>query len=271
MRGGKGVRALRILVGLLFAGLALPVAHAQEPVKAGACEVPIALEPVDRETVKLLSTPAVPQFQTTFTAASMRPIKQWDLPSRVTAWPERPSPAEMTRKWDDLGKSWYKGGIPPDAYRPYAALAVNAKEWEEIRQWMMKDGTKQLAGMCLADSGTKDARYVMVAGGIRDMSLGGAVNATRDAQYSEYAGTPRQDNIGANAGTVSPTAHQSSYDEMAAHGASSDPNVYACVFLYRAEGGARAAVPAFYYCHAANTVKSSVGTMLKFLGKNGLP
>jgi len=261
------VRATRALVAVLFAGFTVTAAQAQEAAKAG-CEVPIAVAPIDRDVMNLLSTPAIPSFQTTFTAAAMRPIKQWDLPSKVTAWRERPSAAELTHKWDDLGKTWYKGGVPRNAYRPYAALTMPTKEWDELRQWVAKDGPKQLSGACLAE---KDARYVMVAGEIRDVSAGGGGNATRDTQYSEYAGTPRQDNVGANAGTVSPTAHQSTYDEMAGHGASGDPNVYACVFLYRTENGARAATPAYYYCHAASSVRSSAGTMVKFLAKNGLP
>jgi hypothetical protein len=267
------------IVGICAVAMCGPGARnlrAQAAAGAAACEVPIAVEPVDEGVMKLLSTPAVPIFQTTFTAASARPIKQWDLPGKVTAWQERPSAAEMSRRWDELGKSWYKTGVPAGAYRPYAALRVAPKEWEELRQWIAKNGPKQLAGTCVAEA-EKNARYILVGGEIRDRSAGGGGNATRDTQYSEYSGAPRQDNIGANAGTVSPTAHQSTYDEMSGHGGAGDAAVYACVFLYRMERqagreeGVRSATPAYYYCRAESSLKFSAGTMLKFLAKNGLP
>jgi hypothetical protein len=269
------MRAWILTIGVAaMIGPGLGTAHAQEPAPVG-CEVPIAIEPVDRTVMKLLSTPVMPPFQTSFTAVSMRPIKQWDLPSKVTRWQDRPGAADLSQRWADLGKSWYKtGGIPEAALRPYAALTVPPKEWEELRQWMAKDGSKQLAGTCVVE---KNARYVMVVGEIRDASLAGGSNATRDTQYAEYSGTPRQDNIGPGVGTVSSTAHQSSHDELASRDATSDPSVYACVFLYRAEAAqngddsGRASAPAYYYCHEASTLKSSVSAMLKFLAKNGLP
>jgi hypothetical protein len=261
-------------------GPGLRSASAQDSAKAGACEVSFALAQLDPGVMKLLSTPAVPPVTTSFTAVSMRPIKQWDLPSKVTAWQERPSTADLNQRWDELGRGWYGGGkdktsgVPASAHRPYQALAAPQKDWNELRQWMAKDGPKQLAGTCVEE---KEARYLMVVGAIRDASGAVAGNATRDLDYAQYAGAPRQESMGPNAATVSPTGHQSVHDEMSSHDAVNDPSVYACVFLYRTAGasggeaGARGAAPAYYYCHAASSLKSSVTTMLKYLAKNGLP
>ena len=101
-----------------------------------------------------------------------------------------------------------------------------------------------------------------------------ADNPNREIQYSQYAGSPQKENIGANTASVSPNGHNSTYDEFTGKGASEDPSAHACIYLYRTngtplgQGGTRQATPDYYYCHEASAeLWSSAVTMLKYLSK----
>ena len=103
---------------------------------------------------------------------------------------------------------------------------------------------------------------------------GSADNPNRVIQYSQYAGAPQKEGIGGNSGSVSPSGHNSTYDEFTWKGVTDDPSVHACVYLYRTsgaaagQGGTRQAAPDYYYCHAASAdLRSAATTMLKYVSK----
>jgi hypothetical protein len=267
-------------VGLmsLFCGAA---AKAQEVAGPHACKAYFALAPADSGVLQLLSTPAVPPPRQVFAAQSTQKIKQWDLPQKVTAWSERPGAQDLARQWEELNRSWYgvKPGdtsksVPAAVYRPYELLRVAPGDWKDLEKWIMKEAAKQAPGLCYDQH---KATYVFLTGALRDLTAGGgAGDATRTAQYSQYAGATQGEGIGPGAHSTSGTGHISVADEFSGANGSRDPSVFACAYLYRTEGtaegggGMRRAVPDYYYCHPASTLRSSLTTMLKYLSKQGM-
>jgi len=135
--------------------------------------------------------------------------------------------------------------------------------------WMVKETAKQAPGACYDE---QKATYVFVSGMLRDPVASSTYgNQTRTIGYSETAGQPQTEGVGPGGHSTSGTGHNSVTDEFAAVNGSSDPSVYACVYLYRAEGAVRQADPEYYYCHAASSLRSSLSTMLKYIAKQGPP
>jgi len=257
-----------------LAMLALACAGAASGQEAGACKAYVTLAQVDAGVMNLLSTPAMPPPTMVFAAQDTRKITQWDLPPKVTAWKERPAAAELAHEWEELNREWNgaKRGdttksVPAPAYRPYGLLTVTPREWQDLEKWMGKETAKQAPGMCYTP---EKASLVFVVGALRDPTArSGDNNPTRTIGYSQTAGQSQSEGVGPGAHSTSGTGHNSVGDEFAAVNGSSDPAVHACVFVYRMQGARREALPVYYYCHAASSLKSSVTAMLKFVSKHG--
>jgi hypothetical protein len=245
------------------------------------CEVYFALQPIDRAALKKLATPIVPVNRTVFTDADIRQLQDWDLPSKVTAWRDRPSPEDLARQWDELNKKWSAGAQKKDKSNndvsgghaaPYDARSLPAKEWQDLEKWFGKNAPKKVSGLCVDPV---KASYVLAVGII---SGGASVlpnDPNRVGQYADYASKPLPESLGPNAAKVSP--YKTPHDEFTGSGMSDSLAGNTCVYLYRtngkslAEGGIRQEAPDYYYCHAGGGIsQSTVTTMLKYLAKSGL-
>ncbi len=260
---------------------AQPAPSPASPAQDG-CKAAFAIAPFDEGVMKLLATPIVPPFRTVFTEASSRKLQNWDLPSKVTPWRDRPAPEELARQWEELNKSWSSGAqgkdkgakqAPPPRYKPYGLRPFSAEQWKDLEKWFAKNGPKQLSGTC-ADSAR--AAYILAIGVISGGVSATPGDANRAIDYARSAGTPQPESFGANAATVA--SHSTPYDELSQHGASGDPSEYTCVYLFRAngassgQGATHRETPDYYYCHAAGAEsRSAVTTMLKFFSKTQLP
>jgi hypothetical protein len=268
-----------------------PVGHAQSaaapssPSEAaagpGGCEVYFALQSIEPAASKWLATPIVPANRTVFTDASIRELQNWDLPSKVTAWRDRPSPEDLARQWDELNKKWSAGAQKKDKSKsdvqeghaaPYDARSLPAKEWQDLEKWFGKTAPKKLSGLCV-DS--VKATYVLAVGIVSGGADVSASSANRVGDYTDYASKPQSDSLGPNAGMVAP--HKTPSDEFSGTGMSNGLPGNTCVYLYRTNGkamgagGVRQEVPEYYYCHAGGGIsQSTVTAMLKYLSKTGL-
>lgn len=269
---------------LIAAGLLLACAggaHGQAVAGAAGCRAYAALAPADESVIRLLATPAVPPPTLVFAAQSARQLTEWDLPTKVAEWKDRPSSPELARKWEELNRSWYgaKPGdttksVPPAVYRPYELLRIGQRDWNDLEKWMAKETSKHGAGLCYDE---ERATYVFVAGAVRDPVAASSGGQTRTLMYAHNAGQAQPEGIGPGGHSATSTGHSAIGDEFDASSGSNDPSVYSCVYLYRTAGAAqgakamRQATPELYYCHAASGLRSSLSTMLKYLTKQGLP
>lgn len=265
--------------------------HAQTPVSQSSpsraaagqegCEIYFALQPIEPAALKLLATPLAPPNRTVFTDNSIRPLQEWDLPSKVIAWHDRPSQQDLARQWDELNKQWgtgaqnkdkSKASVPQEHPAPYRASSLPGKDWQELEKWLGKNGPKKLSGLCI-DSAR--ATYVLAVGIISGGAISAPAESNRVGDYADYASKPRADSLGPNAGTVAP--YKTPQDEFTGAGISGGAGGNTCVYLYRTNGkaigagGTRQETPDYYYCHAGSGIsQSSVTTMLKYLSKMGL-
>jgi hypothetical protein len=69
---------------------------------ARGCEVYYSLQPVDPNLLKLLGTPAVPTNSSLLTSPEDIQQRDWDFPSKVTPWSQRPKPEEISRRREEL-------------------------------------------------------------------------------------------------------------------------------------------------------------------------
>jgi hypothetical protein len=287
MRGFREFCSAIAVAGLLCApaGRAQNVAAPSSPSEAAAgqegCEAYFALQAIEPAAVKMLATPILPANRTVFTDASIKQLQDWDLPSKVTAWRDRPSAEELARQWDELNKKWSAGTQNKDKSKsgateghaaPYSARALPAKEWQDLEKWFGKTAPKKVSGVCV-DGGK--ATYVMAIGIVAGGADASPSAANRVGDYTDYASKPRPDSLGPNAGTVA--SHQTPNDEFTGSGTSNGAAGNTCVYLYRTNdkalgaGGTRHAVPEYYYCHAGGGIsQSTVSAMLKYLSKTGL-
>jgi hypothetical protein len=262
---------LSALVALTTAKSAL----AQTQALAEPCKAYFAIEPLPADVVKLLATPVVVSNSQGFADASFRQLQEWDLPSKVTAWRDRPSADELARQWDEFNQKWNRAGKSqdnPPHFSPYLAQPLPPWEWKEVESWFAKEGPKKLRGLCV-DAGK--ATYRLAIG----MISGGGASAhgsSNPHEYEQLSQVRAQDNaVGPNAGTFNPTAHESRHDELNGMGGSVGPSAHTCVYLYRtvgAGGSAPPQPPEIYYCHSGSGMPRSVlTTMLKYLAKTGMP
>lgn len=287
MRGFSVFFGAIAAVGLCSA----PVAHSQKftapssppEVLAGeeGCEVYFTLQPIDHEALKQLATPIVPANRTVFTDADIRQLQDWDLPSKVTAWRDRPTPEDLARQWDELNKKWSAGAQKKDKSKndvsgrlaaPYDARSLPAKEWQDLEKWFGKNAPKKVSGLCVDPA---KATHVLAVGIVSGGASVSPNNANRVGDYTNYASKPLPESLGPNAAKVAP--YRTPHDEFTGSGLSDPLAGNTCVYLYRTNGkamgagGARQEVPEYYYCHTGGGIsQSTVTTMLKYLSKIGL-
>jgi hypothetical protein len=246
------------------------------------CEVYFTLQPIDPSAIKLLATPIVPANRTVFTDASMRQLQDWDLPSKVVAWRDRPSAEDLARQWEELNKKWSTGAQSKDKSKnnvaeghaaPYTAHPLPPREWQDLEKWFGKNAPKKLSGVCVDPA---KATYILAVGIVSGGANVSANSSNRVGEYVDYASKPTPESQGINAAKVSP--HQTPTDEFSGSGISDSLAGNTCVYLYRTNGkamdagGARQEFPEYFYCHAGGGIsQSTVGTMLKYLTKAGLP
>jgi hypothetical protein len=242
------------------------------------CEFYVALQPLEPAAVKLLATPLAPVNRTLFVDNSIRQLQDWDLPSKVTAWRDRPGAEELARQWDELNKQWSAGSgnkdkskssVPQGRPAPYRAGPLPEKDWQDLEKWLGKNGPKKLPGLCIDSA---KATYMLVVGIITGGAGSTAADYNRVGEYTDYASKPQADSLGPNAGAVAP--FKTPQDEFTGAGISGVKGGNTCVYLYRTNGkaiGAREVAPEYYYCHAGGGIsQSTVTTMLKYLSKTGL-
>ncbi|HXY24235.1 MAG TPA: hypothetical protein VEI73_06260 [Candidatus Acidoferrum sp.] len=226
--------------------------------------------------------PISPLNRNMFAENSIKQLQEWDLPSKVTAWKERPSREELARQWQELDKKYSAGVQDKDKAKneaqrghraPYRASPLPAKDWESLGKWFAKNASRKLAGACV-DSAKPS--YILVVGLVGGGAHGGSPSSLNGATaYNDYNSIAKPDSFGANAATV--PGYQTSSKEFDAGGLAGGGPAYTCVYFYRtksegsAGAGTRMEFPEYYYCHeGADISQSTVTTMLKYLEKAGL-
>src|SRR5215467_2791811 len=68
----------------------------------GGCEIYYSLQPIDPAVPKLLGTPTVPTDSNLFSSPEYIQQRDWDFPSKVTPWIQRPKPEEIARRREEL-------------------------------------------------------------------------------------------------------------------------------------------------------------------------
>lgn len=268
----------RILLFALAVSIFTAAALAQ-PAPSG-CKAYFRLEPLDARVVNLLATPLLPPNPGGFLNADLHQLVDWDLPSKVTPWRDRPSRDELARKWEEFDKKWTPHNqdqpkATPSHARPYGWRPLSSDQWKDLEKWFAKEAPKKIPGLCLDAT---QATYVLSVGIVSGGSAGAArLGASNPHEYEQLSAVRQQDAaVGPNAATYSPTAHESRPDELNGMDGSSDPSAHTCTYLYRTTGapapGTAMPQPDLYYCHSAGEMpRSAVGTMLKYLAKTGLP
>ena len=254
-----------------------PAATSQASASQEECKAYIAIAPLDQDVVKLLASPAVLPKANVFASASFQQLQEWDLPSKVMAWRDRPGSEELKRRWDEFSRKWNPAGQPDYSanYRPYSLRPLSPERWNDLEKWFAKEGPKKLPGVC-SDAGR--ATYVLAVGIVSNAAGGAPSGSSNPHEYEQISSVRAQDNsVGPNAGSYSPTAHESRPDELNGLGGSGSTGDYVCTYLFRTngatlgQGGARQPTPDYYYCHSgADTPRSALTTMMKYLSKNGL-
>jgi hypothetical protein len=279
------LRVVRFTIAASILLLACIAYSQQAPSAASGCKAYLKIAPLDESVVKLLATPQLPPNPNAFNHPSFHQLVEWDLPSKVTPWRERPSADELARQWTEFDKKWTpaaKTPAPRDHARPYGWRTLSPEVSKDLEKWFAKEAPKKLPGTCVDST---QAGYVLVVGIVSGGTLASArPGASNPHEYEQLSAVRQQDAaVGPNAATYSPTAHESRPDELNGLGAGGDPSAHTCAFLYRAgasggngaaagPAGTRSATPDYYYCYASGELpRSAVTNMLKYLAKTGLP
>jgi hypothetical protein len=237
-----------------------------QAVTPDGCKASYAIKPLDESVVTLLGDAVVPSKQTVFVDQRLQQLQAFDFPSKVTAWADRPAPAEMTSRRAALIASSAGGkGAPAGSLQPYLQRPIPAKDFADLEKWFAKEAPKKVQGLCVDPA---KASYVLAVGVIAEGNQAGPDNSMARTQYDQSITRQADRSVGPNAATVTPGGGDRPSDELSAlaSGGPSLPGVHTCVYLYRA----RQAVPDYYYCSADIMPKSTVTTMLKFIAKTGV-
>jgi hypothetical protein len=256
---------------------AAPAATPQVSASQDECRAYITMVPLDPDVVKLLASPVVLPKPNVFASASFQQLQEWDLPSKVMAWRDRPVAEELSRRWDEFNRKWNPAWQQDHSanYRRYSSRPLSPERWHDLDKWFAKEGPKKLPGVC-NDAGK--AAYVLAVGIVSNGSGASPSGSSNPHEYEQISSVRAQDNsVGPNAGSYSPTAHESRPDELNGLGGSGSTDDYVCTYLFRTngaplgQGGTRQPAPDYYYCHSgADTPRSALTTMMKYLSKNGL-
>jgi hypothetical protein len=242
---------------------------------AGSCEIYYALQPVDPALLKLLGTPAVPTNSNLLTSPEYIQQRDWDFPSKVTPWSQRPKAEEIAQRREALAdtaeSSKPKGAaIPNWALWNYGLEPFTAHDWTDLQKWFAKELPKKVSGACVEP---QKADHLIVVGVIV-LGSGGPVDSTgARIQYGQTVGQ-LDTTVGPNSG-ISPAVgtHRAS-QELSADSNSSRPGAHACSYLFRsaAPGGARNEAPEDYYCRSSgDEPRAAISALFRYLavpGKN---
>ena len=226
-------------------------------------------------------TPWVPANPALAADDRFRQLRDWDLPSKVTPWSERPSAADIARRRDELARTSGRNNAASQAVsRAYELAPFARRDWQDLEKWFGKEGPKKLPGLCVDQ---ERAGYVLALGLISDGSAGASLSGVADRTLYDQSVVDKDSSIGPNAGTATLGGSNRPAQELSGMSNSARPGVYTCAYLYRVNsdrvtgdrvtgdrvtGGARQATPDYYYCHAGDDMpKSAVTTMLKYLAK----
>jgi len=220
---------------------------------------------------KLLGTPTVPTDSNLFSSPEYIQQRDWDFPSKVTPWSQRPKPEEIARRREELAGTTAaeaaksKGTtIPKWVLWNYGMEPFSQHDWKELQKWFAKELPKKVPGAC-ADAQKSDRLLV-----IGTIVLGAGVPVDPTAARVQYGQTVAQmdTTVGPNSG-ISPAvgAHRAS-QELGTSGDSSRSDVHTCVYLFRTNspGVTRAQMPDEYYCRSsADEPRATISAMLKYI------
>jgi hypothetical protein len=253
---------------------------AQASAKQSGCELYYSLQPFDPSVLQLLGSPVAPSGRTLFTNPSYVQLRNWDFPSKVTPWPERPSPEEIEKRRQELiaassaaagskGKS--KNASAPEEFAwiaaPYSLEPFSPKDWSELEKWFAKEGPKKIAGLCV---NREQAGYVLAVGLVLDGSGDKSLESTSARIQYDQSTRSADTSVGPNSGTVTVGGTNRPAQELSGMGNSSRPGTHTCVYLFRTKepGGARRETPDYYYCQSSDEVpRATITAMLKYLAK----
>jgi hypothetical protein len=252
------------------------------------CKTYFTIRPLDSSAVKLLDAPVAPSSQTDSSDLSPEKLRDWDLPSKVSPWRARLSPAEAAglqqqinkanaaAQSNDQSKKNAEVTIPGPP-RPYNLQPFSSRDWDDLEKWFAKNGPKRLPGLCV-DS-TK-AAYALAVGVVTGGRIGLSPNDAIDRISSQQAAVIRNPDaaMGPDGVTASSVVHSATSGEFTGLPTPGGGAAYTCVYLYRANasptarGGNTQKLPAYYYCKSGGVLPhSSITTMLKYFAKAGLP
>ena len=263
---------LPVVWGLLLLLNAVPLFGAAAAAPQDSCTASYALKPLDESVLALLGDGAVPSKQPIFADPRLQQLQALDFPSKVTAWSDRPAPAEMTSQRAALIASSSGGkGTPGGSPQPYALRPLSSKDFADLEKWFAKEGPKKVQGLCVDPA---HAGYVLAVGLIADGSQsGGSDSSLAHSQYDQSMTRQADRSVGPNAATVSPSAGDRPADELSRLSSTAGSGIHTCVYLYRTNGsgGTRRETPDYYYCNDGdNLPKSAITAVLKFVSKTGV-
>lgn len=228
----------------------------------------------------MLGSPVGPSSRSLFTNPSYVQLRNWDFPSKVTPWTERPSPEEIEKRRQELiagsstgaaskGKS--KNASAPEELAwvatPYSLEPFSAKDWSELEKWFAKEGPKKISGLCV---NPEQAGYVVAVGLLSEGSGDRSLETTSARIQYDQSTRAADTSVGPNSGTVTVGGVNRPAQELSGMGSSSRPGTHTCVYLFRAKepGGARREAPDYYYCQSSDEVpRATISAMLKYLAK----
>jgi hypothetical protein len=242
------------------------------------CKVYYAIAPLDQSVVQLLGPSVAPANPNFAASPAYRELRDWNFPSKVTPWRDRPSPEEIAKRRNALlnpasGDKSKKTSTAPWVRQEYGLLPLAPREWNDLEKWFGKEAPKKLSGACVDSA---KATYVVAVGLIVDGSAGRSLdNSTVRNEFKQTTTALQQDgSIGANAASVSPGVKQADSEEMSGMGGSdsSHPGTYTCTYFYRSDGrpaaqaGSLPLIPEYYYCKSGGGMpKSAIDVMLKYV------
>ena len=260
--------------------LAQTAAFARASAEQSGCQLYYSLQPFDPSVLQSLGSPVAPSRRALFTNPNYLQLRNWDFPSKVTPWPERPSPEEIEKRRQELlaassagaaskGKS--KNAPAPEELAwiaaPYSLEPFSARNWSELEKWFAKEGPKKIAGLCVS---REQAGYVLAVGLVLQGSGDRSLESTSARIQYDQSTRAADTSVGPNSGTVTVGGTNRPAQELSGMGNSSRPGTHTCVYLFRTKepGGARRETPDYYYCQSSDEVpRATISAMLKYLAK----
>jgi hypothetical protein len=254
---------------------------AQSSGKQSGCELFYSLKPFDLSILQLLGSPVGPSSRGVFTNPSYVQLRNWDFPSKITPWQERPSPEEIEKRRQELiaasiagagskGKAKNASASEELAWvaTPYVLEPFSTKDWSELEKWFAKEGPKKISGLCVKQ---EQAGFVLAVGLLSEGSGDRSLETTSARIHYDQSTRAADTGVGPNSGTVTVGGANRPAQELSGMGNSSRPGTHTCVYLFRTKepGGARRETPDYYYCQSSDEVpRATITAMLKYLAKS---